>query len=139
MHFDDTRMLLTEARQAYMDLYDATTKPPTPINRITTTDGTFVNSFSGDAFCGFTDPNRIYYVPWASGAHRLELRYVDVSKCTRSNCALTPITIHKFSCQTDATSFPAPVSPGTELRREAGAKEACLTRLTDISALLATT
>lgn len=102
---NNTKMFLTEVPgQAYLDLYDATTTPPTPINRITTTDGTNINSYSADALWAFTDPNRIYYVPWASLGHGLELRYVDVSKCTKSNCELKPVVVHTFSCVSDVLS-----------------------------------
>jgi hypothetical protein len=99
-------MFLSETlRGNGLDLYDATTAPPTPINSITTTDGTYVNSINGDALWSNTDPNRIYYVPWAANAtNGLQLRYVDVSKCTKSNCELKPVIVHSFSCKTDATS-----------------------------------
>jgi hypothetical protein len=103
---DNTKMFLSEAPGlAYMDMYDATTTPPTPINRITTTDNTFVDSMNSDALWANTDPNRIYYVPWAANAtNGLQLRYVDVSQCTKSNCELKPVIVHSFSCKTDATS-----------------------------------
>jgi len=106
---NNTRMFLTESPgQAFLDLYDSTTTPPTPINRITTTDGTYINSYSGDALWAFTDPNRIYYVPWAGGAHGLELRYVDVNKCTKYDCTLKPTIVHRFACTTDANSSLGP-------------------------------
>jgi len=103
---NNTKMILSEAPgQAYLDLYDATTTPPTPINRITTTDGTLVNAINSDALWAYTDPNRIYYVPWAANAtNGLQLRYVDVSKCTKRDCTLKPVIVHSFSCMTDATS-----------------------------------
>jgi len=102
----NTKMILSEAPgQAYLDLYDVTTTPPTPINRITTTDGTLVNAINSDALWAYTDPNRIYYVPWAANAtNGLQLRYVDVSKCTKRDCTLKPVIVHSFSCMTDATS-----------------------------------
>jgi hypothetical protein len=118
---NDTRMFLTETPgQAFIDLYDATTTPPTPINRITTTDGTYVDSFNADALWAFTDPNRIYYVPWASAEHGRELRYVDVSKCTKSNCELRPVTVHAFSCKTDAYSRLGAGVPGNVIETGSG-------------------
>jgi len=62
-----------------MDLYDATTTPPTPINRITMSDGIALDAADNDALWSFTDPDRIYYNTGASSGHGLELRYVDVS------------------------------------------------------------
>jgi len=87
---DNTKMFLTElvTPQSFLDLYDATTTPPTPINRILTDFG-IVNSISLDALWAYTDPNRIYYIPGVSSGHGLELRYVDVRKCTPSHCDLT--------------------------------------------------
>ena len=85
---------------AYLDLYDATTTPPTPINRITTTDGTLISSLWGDANWANTVPTRIYYIPFG-GAHAMELRYVDVSTCTTGSCVLTPTLVHTFSATTD--------------------------------------
>ena len=120
---DNTRLFLTESPgQAFIDLYDATTTPPTPINRIRTTDGTYINSYSGDALWAFTDPNRIYYVPWAGGEHGLELRYVDVSKCTKSNCDLKPVIVHTFSCTSDATSSVGAGVPGNIIETGSGAQ-----------------
>ena len=87
-----------------MDLYDATTTPPTPINRITMSDGIGLDAADNDALWAFTDPHRIYYNTGASSGHGLELRYVDVSTCTSSNCVLTPQIVHTFSCVTDSTS-----------------------------------
>jgi hypothetical protein len=119
---NNTKMFLTEApRQAYMDLYDATTTPPTPINRITATDGTLIDSMNGDALWANTDPNRIYYVPWAANAiDGLQLRYVDVSKCTKRDCTLKPVTVHSFSCKTDATSPLGNEIPGNKVETGSG-------------------
>lgn len=120
---DGTKLILTESPgQAYVDLYDATTTPPTPINRITTTDGTYVDSYNADALWAFTDPNRIYYVPWASQEHGLELRYVDVSSCTKFNCELKPVAVHKFSCEADSTSSLGAGTPGTVIETGSGAQ-----------------
>lgn len=120
---NNTRLFLTESPgQAYIDLYDATTTPPTPMNRITTTDGTYINSYSGDALWAFTDPNRIYYVPWAGGARGLELRYVDVSKCTKAHCELKPVIVHRFSCTSDATSSVGDGVPGNIVETGSGAQ-----------------
>jgi hypothetical protein len=121
---DDTKIFLSEAPGlAYMDLYDATTTPPTPINRITTTDKTFIDSMNSDALWANTDPNRIYYVPWAAnGPNGLQLRYVDVSKCTKSNCELTPVIVHSFSCKTDATSSLGAGVPGNVIETGSGAQ-----------------
>jgi hypothetical protein len=107
---NDTRMFLTEATpQGYLDLYDVTTTPPTPINRILTDVG-IINSASLDALWAYTDPNRVYYIPGtSSGAgHSLELRYVDVSACTPSNCTLTSHLVHTFSCMSDANTGDIP-------------------------------
>jgi hypothetical protein len=117
-------MILSEAPgKSYLDLYDATTTPPTPINRITTTDDTLINAISGDALWANSDPNRIYYIPWgANSANGLQLRYVDVSKCTKSNCELKPVTLHSFSCKTDAT-FPVGAGvAGNQIETGSGAQ-----------------
>lgn len=121
---DNTKMFLSEAPGvAYMDLYDATTTPPTPINRITTTDGTFVDSINSDALWANTDPNRIYYVPWAANAtNGLQLRYVDVSKCTKENCELKPVIVHSFSCKSDATSSLGAGVPGNRIETGSGSQ-----------------
>ncbi len=105
---DNKHMFLTEPTSGIgvLDLYDATTTPPTPINRITTTDGSLINSIDGDAYWSNTIPTRIYYVPWGLEAlahgDTLQLRYVDVSNCTAANCVLTPTIVHTFSCKSDA-------------------------------------
>ena len=109
---DNSKMFLTEPTSGALDLYDATTTPPTPINRITTTDGTHINAYSGDAYWANTIPTRIYYVPWASASHGMELRYVDVSGCTTSSCVLTPTVVHTFSCTADSYA-PSPITSGT--------------------------
>jgi hypothetical protein len=120
---DNTKMFLSEAPgMAYMDLYDATTTPPTPINRITTTDNTFIDSMNSDALWAYTDPNRIYYVPAFQKAHSMELRYVDVSKCTKSNCELKPVIVHSFSCKTDATSSLGAGVSGNTIETGSGAQ-----------------
>jgi hypothetical protein len=106
---DNTKMFLTElvTPQSFLDLYDATTTPPTPINRILTDFG-IVNSISLDALWAYTDPNRIYYIPGVSSGHGLELRYVDVRKCTPSHCDLTSHLVHTFSCTADANTGDIP-------------------------------
>lgn len=106
---NNTRMFLTElvTPQSFLDLYDATTTPPTPINRILTDVGT-VNSISLDALWAYTDPNRIYYIPGTSSGHGMELRYVDVSTCTPSNCTLESHLVHTFSCTADANTGDIP-------------------------------
>jgi len=120
---DNTRLFLTESPgQAFLDLYNATTTPPTPINRIATTDGTDINSYNGDALWAFTEPNRIYYVPWASNEHGLELRYVDVSKCTKADCVLKPVVVHRFSCAADATSTVGAGTRGNVIETGSGAQ-----------------
>jgi hypothetical protein len=110
---DNKRLLMLENGTVYTDLYDATTTPPTPINRITTTDGTLINPAAGDAYWSNTVPTRIYYIPWGySNGTWLQLRYVDVSTCTASSCVLTPKIVHKFSCGADSYA-PSPITPGT--------------------------
>ena len=118
---------------AYMDLYDATTTPPTFINRMTTSDGTDLNSYNGDANWAFSSstPTRIYYIPWGGYATvSLQLRYVDVGggNCTTSSCVLTPTIVHSFSCTTDSyTSTPYMAGPplgtaGTQIETGSGAQ-----------------
>jgi hypothetical protein len=110
---DNKRLLLQEPDGRFTDLYDATTTPPTPINRIATTDGTFIDTSAGDAYWANTVPTRIYYIPWESGTSAgLQLRYVDVTNCTTSNCTLKPTTVHTFSCVADSYA-PSPIKPGT--------------------------
>jgi len=100
---NNTKMFLADGPSGnYLDLYDATTTPPTPINRITTSDGSWISGVSCDALWSYTDPNRIYYVPCFTGnGTGLQLRYVDVSKCTKRDCTLKPVTVHTFSCVSD--------------------------------------
>jgi hypothetical protein len=109
---DNTKMFVTElvTPQSYLDLYDATTTPPTPINRILTDVG-IINSISLDALWANTDPNRIYYIPGKSSGHGLELRYVDASTCTAANCTLTSHLVHTFSCS--ATASTGDIAAGT--------------------------
>jgi hypothetical protein len=113
---NNTLLLMNETNGVSTpDLYDATTTPPTPINRITTTDGSFINSSAGDAVWSNTNPTRIYYIPWGEnvyGGAGLQLRYVDVSGCTKSSCVVTPVTVHTFSCTADSYA-PSPITPGT--------------------------
>ena len=99
---NNSLMFLAETGAPYMDLYDATQTPPAPINRITISDGTLLYAGSGDAYWANTNPTRIYYIPFGgSGGQSLQLRYVDVSTCTKSSCTLTPKTVHTFSCTSD--------------------------------------
>src|SRR5580692_3801102 len=51
---DNKHLLMCESGSEYADLYDATTTPPTPINRITTTDGSWISPGSGDVDWAFT-------------------------------------------------------------------------------------
>jgi hypothetical protein len=106
----------------YMDLYDATTTPPTPINRITLSDGHGIDAADNDALWAFTDPHRIYYNLGASSGHGLELRYVDVSDCTTSICVLTPHIVHVFSCETDSTSSLGAGVAGNKIETGSGAQ-----------------
>lgn len=111
---NNTKLFMSEGNgPPYTDLYDATTNPPTPINRILTTDGSFISAASGDANWANTNPNILYYIPFGNypvGAG-LQLRYVDVSLCTTSSCTLTPHTVHTFSCAADSYA-PVGTSPG---------------------------
>ena len=105
---NNTLMFMTDLGNAGLDLYDATTTPPTPINRITTDlgAGIYPDAGDGDALWAFTDPHRIYFQARAGAAYGLSLMYVDVSACTPSNCVLHPTIVHTFSCTTDAVSNP---------------------------------
>jgi hypothetical protein len=105
-----TRFFIMDSTDANrMDLYDATTYPlpPTYINQILASDGTYVSGESCDALWSNTNPNIIYYVPCfasiASG-YGLQLRYIDVSSCTTGSCTLTPTTVQSFSCVSDANT-----------------------------------
>ncbi|MGD0628261.1 MAG: hypothetical protein ABR987_02855, partial [Terracidiphilus sp.] len=60
--------------------------------------------------------------PWASSEHGLELRYVNVSTCTKANCALKPVTVHRFSCEADATSTVGPGTKGNIIETGSGAQ-----------------
>ena len=119
---DGTLMTAVDMGTNGLDLYDATTVPPTPINRITTTDGstTYPDAINSDALWAYTDPHRIYYVASSQSGHGTELRYVDVSACTPSNCALTPVIVHTFSCTTDATSKLGAGVPGNKIETGSG-------------------
>ena len=119
---DGTKMFLADGTNGgnYLILYDATTTPPTPINRITTSDGTWISAVSCDALWAYTDPNTIYYIPCAfgsgnAGGAALQLRSINVSGCTSSSCVLTPTVIHTFSCQTDSYTSTPYVSGGPAL------------------------
>jgi hypothetical protein len=98
---DNKHLLMCESESEYADLYDATTTPPTPINRITTTDGSWISPGSGDVDWAFTTPTRLYYIGGFGQVGALQLRYVDVTNCTSSNCVLTPTIVHTFSCTSD--------------------------------------
>jgi hypothetical protein len=99
---DNKHLLMCETGSEYADLYDATTTPPTPINRITTTDGSWLSPASGDVDWAFTTPTRLYYIGGFQQVGALQLRYVDVTNCTPSNCVLTPTVVHTFSCTSDS-------------------------------------
>ena len=62
---DNTLMFMTDLTGDALDLYDATTTPPTPINRITTDLGTSIypDSIDSDALWGNTiaDKNLIFF------------------------------------------------------------------------------
>jgi N-acetylneuraminic acid mutarotase len=119
---DNTLMFIMDlgTNGVNMDLYDATTTPPTPINRITMSDGIALDSGDNDALWAFTDPHRIYYNTGASSGHGLELRYVDISACTPSNCVLSPHIVHTFSCATDGTSSLGAGVPGNKIETGSG-------------------
>lgn len=106
--WNSTNTLMFVSDGVYTDLYDATKTPPAPIARIDTTDGCIVDGGDNDAIWANTDPNRIYYAGGVNscGSGALQLRYVDVSKCTRRNCKLTPHVVHTFSCKSDEKSNP---------------------------------
>jgi hypothetical protein len=105
---NNTLMFMVDMGNAGLDLYDATTTPPTPINRITTDlgPGIYPDAGDGDALWAFTDPHRIYFQAAAGSAYGRSLMYVDVSACTPSNCVLHPTIVHTVSCTTDAVSNP---------------------------------
>jgi hypothetical protein len=114
---DNHYLIMSEGNgPPYTDLYDATTTPPTPINRILTTDGSIISAASGDVNWAnsLSTPTRLYYIPFGdypAGAG-LQLRYVDISSCTSSSCTLSPVTVHTFSCSADSYA-PSPITPGT--------------------------
>ena len=101
---NNTRLILSD-ENSFAVLYDATTTPPAPINRILVDVGV-VDPGDSDALWANTDSNVIYYVPTTSSGHGLELRSVDISNCTAASCSLTSTLVHKFACTTDATSNP---------------------------------
>ena len=106
---DNHYLFMAEGGTCYTDLYDATTTPPTPINRILTTDGSFVSAACGDANWANSSstPKRIYYIPFddygGTPAPSTQLRYVDISACGTGagNCTLTPTVVHTFSATSD--------------------------------------
>lgn len=120
---DESRMLTAIPGSVQLALWDATTTPPTYINKITLSDGTFLDGVDNDVLWAFTDKNRIYFGTGASSvAHGLQLRYVDVSTCTTLNCTLTPVVVHTFSCTTDATSSLGAGVAGNKIETGSGAQ-----------------
>ena len=118
---DNTKMFLIDG-QGYATLYDATTTPPTFINRITSDVG-YVLPASLDVLWAFTDPKRIYYVPNPSSGRGLELRYLDISLCTAQNCALTSVLVHTFACVSDAIGSDVVAgTPGNQIETGSGAQ-----------------
>jgi Bacterial Ig-like domain (group 2) len=109
---DNTLMFMTDLTGDALDLYDATTTPPTPINRITTDLGTNVypDSIDSDALWGNTtaDKNLIFFQGGSGTPYGLSLMYVDVSACTRSNCRLHANIVHTFSCAADPNTGDIP-------------------------------
>lgn len=101
---NNTRLMLSD-ENSFAVLYDATTTPPAPINRILVDVGV-VDPGDSDALWANTNSNILYYVPNASSGHGLELRAVDISGCTTASCSLTSTLVHQFACTTDATSNP---------------------------------
>jgi hypothetical protein len=105
-------MFMTDLTGDSLDLYDATTTPPTPINRITTDLGTYVypDSFDSDALWGnaAADKNLIFFQGSSGSPYGLSLMYVDVSACTPSNCQLHANIVHTFSCTTDSNTNDLP-------------------------------
>ena len=139
---NNTLMFMTDLGNAGLDLYDATTTPPTPINRITTDLGVGIYPDAGDsdALWAFTDPHRIYFQARAGAAYGLSLMYVDVSACTPSNCILHPTIVHTFSCTTDAVSNPELGAglAGNKIEQVVARKAGCSTTPTHTSASHAT-
>jgi hypothetical protein len=109
---DNTLMFMTDLAGDALDLYDATTTPPTPINRITTDLGTNVypDSIDSDALWGNTtaDKNLIFFQGGSGTPYGLSLMYVDVSACTPSNCRLHANIVHTFSCAADLNTGDIP-------------------------------
>lgn len=125
---DNTLMTLVELPPTggvYLDLYDATTTPPSLINRISVSSGFGPDAIDGDALWANTNPHRIYYQEPSGSGHGTELRYIDVSTCTRTNCTLTPAIVHTFSCNTgtDGNEFPLGNNvPGNKIETGSGAQ-----------------
>ena len=109
---DNTLMFMTDLTGDALDLYDATTTPPTPINRITTDLGTniYPDSIDSDALWGNTsaDKNLIFFQGGSGTPYGLSLMYVDVSACTPSSCRLHANIVHTFSCTADASTGDIP-------------------------------
>jgi len=109
---DNTLMFMTDLTGDALDLYDATTTPPTPINRITTDLGTniYPDSIDSDALWGNTtdDKNLIFFQGGSGTPYGLSLMYVDVSACTPSNCRLHANIVHTFSCTADISAGDIP-------------------------------
>jgi polygalacturonase len=107
---DDTKFMMAGLAGDYVNLYDATTTPPTPINQISTTlgVGVYPDCIDSDAYFGntTTDKNIIYFQGSSGTAYGLSLMSVDISTCTSSSCTLTPTVIQTFSCTTDSISNP---------------------------------
>jgi hypothetical protein len=109
----------------YLDLYDATKTPPSLINRISVTSGFGPDAIDGDALWANTDPRRIYYQEPSGSGHGTELRYIDVSTCTRTICTLTPVVVHTFSCNTGTDGKEYPLGndvPGNKIETGSGAQ-----------------
>jgi hypothetical protein len=124
---DNTLMFMTDLSGDALDLYDATTTPPTPINRITTDLGTgiYPDSIDGDALWGNTsaDKNLIFFQGGSGTPYGLSLMYVDVSACNPSNCRLHVNVIHTFSCSADALTGDIPAGTlGNKIETGSGAQ-----------------
>jgi hypothetical protein len=110
-NIDGTKMITAEAQGGWADLYDATTTPPTPINRIVTDSSAYqlVNGINCDVGWSNTDANVLYYYPCSvSMANGPEIRSVNISTCTAGagNCNLTSSLVKSFSCTSTALSNP---------------------------------
>ena len=119
---DNSRLIMSEGETVYTDLYDATTTPPRPINRITTTDGSWIAAGGGDVNWANTVPTRLYYIGGFQQTGSLQLRYVDVSACTTSSCVLTPTIVHIFSCTSDSYYPGGSGLPGNQIETGSGAQ-----------------